>query len=183
MKKLLLLLCLVAIACSPKTRYTIFSMTQPRRSVAMHYNDQTISVQFAIRKAYLRGVEGTKQYEQYNGLIIALQNKTDEILTVDWNKVSFVDWHGSPGNPVMHGGVKYEECSEPKAPTRIPPRGRLSDVIIPCYAIEQRVGAGWHASLLPSPRVKPEADFGLFLPLQIGSKTKNYKFMFRAASE
>lgn len=174
----------VLIGCAPATwnpGYATFSILKPEKTTNMSYSDQRISVNFAVRQSSTYGVEGIRRYVAYKGLAFTLVNNTDNVIIIDWNKISFVDYTGSSGNAVMHKDVKFNECASPKTPTTIPPRGRVSDIIIPCYAISFE-GSYWHVSMLPSPRQYPKAQFGVFMPIQIGKQIVNYEFSFVAES-
>lgn len=153
-------------------------------STLMTYSDNLIDISFNITEEYLKGVEGFQQYDQYKGVSFVLNNKTDNVLTIDWNKISFKDYRGSSGNSVMHNNLKYNECSSSKPSTIVPPKGKIEDVIIPCYGVVFTSGtyAHWELSFLPSPRVRPSVDFGIYLPLQFDTTIKNYEFNFAAVA-
>lgn len=151
-------------------------------SEKLAYSDSLIDVTFQIAEESEALVI---DYIQYNGISFLLYNKSDSTVTIDWNKISFKDSNGSSGNSVMHTGVKYNECSSSKPSTVIPPKGKIQDMIIPCYGVRLLSGATsrWNMSFLPSARIRPNVDFGVFLPLQFGSITKNYEFNFIGSTQ
>ncbi|GEM_PF-5721895 len=203
MKRLLIiyLTALVLSGCSLPLGYNKFTMTNPvgynkftmtnpvdNQSVkddTIRYADDRLDIIFMILKdSMFAGVEndGFTQYWQYRSIVFTLINKTDEVIVINWNKISFKDYIGNSG-PIMHQGIKYSECSNVQASLTIPPKGKLADVITPCNSLKF-IGAGslsrWESSILPSPRKLSKPQFGIFMPLQIGDKVINYTFEFQA---
>ena len=181
---LLLLSSLLLAGCATANwnpGYSTFSMIEPVASPGLSYSDDRISISFWVERGPGYGVEGGRRYIAYKGIAFTLINKTDSVVTIDWNKISFVDYRGNSGNTVMHTNVKYADCASPKSPRLIPPRGRIADIIIPCYGVYFHsgiVGSQWMMSMLPSPRQYSKVQFGIFMPLQIGTETINYTFTF-----
>jgi len=64
-------------------------------------------------------------------IVFDLSNKTEFPIQLGWTEAAFVDI-ASQSQPVMHTGVKYTDCSAPKAPSVIVAKGRITDVAIPC---------------------------------------------------
>jgi hypothetical protein len=191
MKKISVVMIAVCIAflcgCAPQIGYSFkmaASTTVSSPPSTMTYSDNFIDISFNIVEDFYKGVEGFQQYDQYKGVSFVLNNKTDNVLTIDWNKISFKDYRGSSGNSVMHNNMKYNECASSKPSTVVPPKGRIEDVIIPCYGVAFTSGsyARWNLSFLPSPRVFPNVDFGIYMPLQFDTNIKNYEFNFTAAA-
>jgi hypothetical protein len=160
------------------------SSTLPAPPPTMIYSDDLIDISFTVAEADEKGVEGDRQYDQYKGVSFILNNKTDHALTIDWNKIAFKDFRGSSGNAVMYKNRNYKECATVKPSTVVPPKGKIEDVIIPCYGVVFTSGANahWDLSFLPSPRVSPTVDFGIYMPLQFGKNIKSYGFNFIAES-
>jgi hypothetical protein len=181
---ILLLPALVLAGCATANwtpDYNTFSIVKPIVSPSMSYSDDYISISFQVVRGPGYGVEGARRYIPYKGIAFTLRNKTDSVITIDWNRISLVDYRGNSGNAVMHANVKYADCAAPKSPTVIPPTGRLEDIIIPCYGVYFHSGMSysmWYLSMLPSPRQYPKVQFGVFMPLQIGTETVNYSFAF-----
>ncbi|MBI5043231.1 MAG: hypothetical protein HZC10_05255 [Nitrospirae bacterium] len=188
MKKIsiVFLLLFVLVSCAP-AGYR-FSMLKPESTPNIKYSDENIEIFFSFPTHAMMGVEGTLQYRQYTGIGFVLKNKTNETITINWDRVAIKDAHGRSGNQVMHTGMKYNECSSLKAVTVIPAKSQTSDTVIPCYALQFRTGGGWvnpywNISMLPSPRQLSKADIGLFMPLQIGNKNVDYNFEFQAVAQ
>ena len=188
MKKMLTILVFISligfVGCATPVGYR-FRMVKPIEDSRMMYSDEYINISFALsgRPAWIMG-----QYSiSYDGISFVLTNKTNEVMTVDWNKISFKDYTGSSGNAVMHKGIKYIDCSSVKNPTTIPPKGKLSDIVTPCYGVKFEsygsYGSAWKVRMLPSPRRMPNIVFGIYMPIQIGDNVHNYEFEFRAKKE
>lgn len=184
MKKTITLLAFLAlftiISCAPQIGYN-FKMVNPNYNSKMIYSDDYITIAFAITETWYKGVEGMSQYDNYEGISFILNNKTDKVVTFDWNKISFKDYTGSSGNAVMHNGIKYRDCSSLKYPSTVPPKGKLRDIIVPCYAVSfPQYASEWRVHMLPSPRQMPNVIFGFYMPIKIGDKIHNYQFDFQA---
>lgn len=151
-----------------------FHMAAPVDNPGMAFEDDNIKMDFMMHEVVI-GM--SKNYAAVNFI---LTNKTDQPITIDWNKVSFIDVHGVSGNAVMHSGMRYNECSSPKAPTTIPPKGKAVDSVTPCYAlnfIPYGSLSRWEIAIIPK-RHKGPVKIGFYMPLQIGDVTLNYEFVF-----
>jgi hypothetical protein len=163
------------------TRYSFKMVKSPTEELSiMSFTDSLIDITFQVVEGGLVNGNIFSQHDQYRGISFVLNNKTDSIITIDWNKISFKDFRGFSGNSVMHSEVKYNECSSFKPTTVVPPKGRLEDEIIPCYGVTFLGEYGWTLSFLPSPGAYSKASFGFYLPLQLGTIVKNYEFNFVA---
>lgn len=191
------LLLVLLTSCAPQLKGYRFSMDEsnPTESnanytfdaSAMHYSDDMISVRFYVSETFYKGVDGFSQYDNYEGVSFTLRNLTDSPMIIDWNLVSFTDYMGRSGNAVMHSGIKYSQCNEYKPPSSVPPKGTISDIIIPCYGLsfvpEAISSMKWQSRMLPNPTKMPEVQFGIFLPVKIGNEVINYNFSFRGVWE
>jgi hypothetical protein len=158
----------------------------------MTYSDSLIDFTFYLNGTPGNGYDGPVYI--YSGISFILVNKTDSVVILDWNKFSFIDARGSSGNSIMHENIKYNECGSNKPATVIPPHGKITDNIIPCYGLTFMPGSSsstipveayWHKSALPLPgdgsnvSDNTKITFGLYLPISIGSIVKNYTFSFK----
>lgn len=178
---ILVMLSISLFGCATSYMGYDIKMVQPVGNQGMSFSDENIGIFFKPSRTSYVGVEGIRQYENFDGMSFVLHNKTDEVLILDWNKISFKDYYGSSGNSVMHEGTKYKDCSSIKSSSTIPPKGKLSDIIIPCYGVKfisNRWETGWKVHMLPSPNKLPNPEFGFFIPIQIGKKIHNYNFQF-----
>lgn len=191
MKKftILILIFLLTTGCIASYKFSMLKAVDPSR---LNFSDDNIEIYFSFPTEFFVGNEpvtkGSLQYRQYTGIGFIMKNKTNETMTINWDKVSIKDWAGMSGKQVMHTGIKYNECANSKAVTTIPAKSQTNDIVIPCYALEFKTFGGqaparWNVSMLPSPRQVSKANFGLFMPLQIGDKTVDYSFEFQAIAE
>ena len=158
-----------------------FELTKPVQSKSLSFSDSKIEITFSPSVTSYYGVEGTSNYENYEGLSFSLKNKTNAVITLDWNKITFEDYSGTSGNSVMHKQIKFKDCSSIKDPTTIPPNGTLVDIIIPCYGVKfnsNQYLLRWEAKMLPSPSKVQNPEFGVFIPIFVGDKSQNYQFKF-----
>ncbi len=182
MRYLLPALAALAVAgCDGGSRYKGAMVTPAPTAAPMTFEDDTIKATFAIDNG--QKFNGFAWVASCTGVDIELQNKTDQAITIDWNKVAYKDPSGASGNAITHKGVAFAQASAPKAPTSLPAHQTLSDVITPCAAISYYTEGrgGWAVDLFPgSPQ---HAPFGVYLPLDIGGKVKEYSFDFVADSD
>ena len=182
-RKLSVIALLTLAACAPKAYNFSLSTPPPKEPATLLFEDEKIKVEFKMSETSELGVDGITQYRNYEGIGFTLINKTDQMLTVDWNKVSFKDRTGSYGNTVMHKGVKYTDCSGEKPPSTVPPKGKLTDVITPCYGVklvQDGLKLDWKVGMLPSPSSSPSVEFGVLIPVVFGADSVNYDFTFAA---
>jgi hypothetical protein len=161
-----------------------FAMQKPVASDTMAYEDDSVKVVYRVEKDSMNcNIEsGVLQYEDYTGIDFIMENKTDKVLTIDWNKLSFKDPAGNSG-PVFHNGIRFIDRSGPKVPTTIPPQGRINDIVIPCDAAQLGDNGNWKVSLFPSPRKIPQFTYGIYFPVEIGETAKTYEFEFTAKAD
>ena len=133
------------------------------------YQDSDVRVKFSVGKQEID---------------FTLENKTDQPITIDWNRMSYVDAFGE-AHKLIHSGVKYIDRAQSLSPTTVPPNSKIEDMIFPSdqiYYSEGKYG-GWsrHALFPEGPRAEAflGKQFSVFMPLQIGNKNKDYSFRFK----
>jgi hypothetical protein len=140
------------------------ALSKPTASDNLLFTDDNINLVFVPSKTSLDFV---------------LQNKGDAPITV-----SFVSPAGL-AQGVIHNGIKLADRTAPKAPSMVPPRAKVNDVIIPVENVEL-VETDWitHSLLPAGPLGRDSAgqEFSVFMPLDIGGTTKNYNFVFKIVS-
>jgi len=123
-----------------------------------------------------------------------LENKTDQAIIIDWNKVSYID-KNRISQRIIHQGVKYSQRNENMRNTVIPPRSKFEDIIVPVNKIyyketpalllglpNNHLIYGWQ--VLPLFDAESMAagsrneQFSLYVPLIIGEEKKDYTFTF-----
>jgi hypothetical protein len=141
-------------------------LTKPVAASNLEYHDDALAITFSLQKTEIDFV---------------LQNNSNDPIKVDWNLVSFVQsWGTSQG--VIHKGVKLVDKQAVKAPSMIPPKAKIEDMIVPVENVEL-VAGDWltHALLAEGPAALQLVgqEFSIFMPLEIGGTTKNYTFTFK----
>lgn len=119
-------------------------------------------------------------------------NKTDGTMRIPWGHARYVDIAGD-SQPVMHRGQKYTDCPSPTASTVVPPRGRVTEDVMPCGAVRATYSTWFAEPLLPEMRIasgdtaRMRAElqssvvgkrFHLRLPLEVESVVNDYTFTF-----
>jgi len=144
------------------SRY-VFSLLKPKESKNLLFEDDKISLAFAVTTTEIRFV---------------LQNKTDGPITIDWDQVAFVDLSGK-SHRVIHGGTKLADRDKPQARTVVPPTARMEDMIWAADYVEL-VGTEWVQNpILPSSHLAVNykgQTFSVFMPLDLDGQRKNYLF-------
>jgi hypothetical protein len=139
-----------------------FSLQKPKASDTLALEDSSIT--FAAQVAR-------------QGLAVAILNKTDQAIKIDWNQVSYIDETGK-ANGVSHQGVKYLDAANVKPPSIIPPGARYEDTIVPAGNIQY--ADGWRVSPLLPMGVQSRQLIGkiisLFIPMEISGNVENYSF-------
>lgn len=88
-----------------------------------------------------------------------LLNKTDTPIEIDWNRLSYIDVNGY-SNAIIHSGVRYLDKNKKMESTIVPPKSKLSDVLLPANNVNYvsspmsgfwnytDMGSGWKQSPL-----------------------------------
>lgn len=147
----------------------VFSMTKPTAAADMVFGDDLIEIHF---------VPAEKQ------IGFTIRNKSAGPAKIDWNSAAFVDIAGA-SHKVMHDGVKFTDRANMQAPTVIPPGASVRDFVYPSDYVSYVSGryGGWTELAMFPDAPKANAykgfSFGVFLPIEIDGKVKNYNFVFR----
>jgi len=142
------------------------AIIKPVSSDSMAFQDDAINVTFALDKTSLEFV---------------LLNKSDGPIKIDWNLVSFVEFDGT-AQSVIHNGIKLVDRTNPKAPTMVPPRAKITDAIVPVNNIELTDNQWVTGPILPQGPVGSKLggmEFSVYMPLDIAGTVKNYNFVFK----
>jgi len=158
-----------------------------------YFEDELVRVRWAFRS---------------NQMAFSLENKADRPIQIPWDEAAFVDESGR-SHRVMHASVKFADREKPQAPSVVPPKELLEDIVAPTDYVRwvegKRSTAGrWEEeSLLPdfdfhSSSLKGEyatfADFEnaakskvgktikIVLPLEVEDVVNTYIFTFQIES-
>lgn len=146
--------------------YVGFSLEAPVKSDTLSYSDDFINIQFQI-------------YE--DKIVFDIQNKTNSIIKINWDEISFVSINGQAFR-VVHSGVLYINPNAPQTPTIIPPDSKLHDILIPSENIYfDSSNFEWKLKpLFPfSSQIMHNKSFSIYFPLEIKGKRKDYTFKFK----
>jgi hypothetical protein len=140
-----------------------FTLLQHIGAKNLAFSDSLIDIYFIINKTQIG---------------MAIQNKSDSAIKINWDEISFI----SPSNRasrVIHSGIRLMDKNDPQAPTTIPPKSNISDIIIPSENItykdtwnEGRLFDGDYLSYNGK-------EFGVYLPLETRGTKKEYSFKFK----
>lgn len=146
------------------------SLIKPKQSNDAIFEDDNIKISFNLSGS---------------GLSFNLNNKTDEAIEINWNKMSYVDLINK-SQKIFHNGIKYNDREKEMTETIIPPNASINENIVPISNVSfidgSRYSSGFwkEYSLLPltyDDSLKNKT-IGLFIPLKINNANKNYNFVF-----
>lgn len=125
--------------------------------------------------------------KQFN---FSLTNKSSHSMKINWDDISYVDINGSAGR-VIHAGVKYNEKSNAQAPTTIPRRASINDMVVPSDNIFYNQYTGWLTKFLfPLHYTEQSAldanapkyvgkEMVILMPIEIEGVRNEYMFIFK----
>ena len=143
-----------------------FSLVKPVLSQNLLYQEDGLAFAFAPGQS---------------GIALTLENRTDKPVKIDWNQVTYIGIGGN-ASKVIHTGVRFIQADSPMPPTIIPPSAKITDVVVPTFALRQG-NSGWTVEdILPgksdAARVLGQT-IGLFLTLEIDGRVKEFLFTFQ----
>jgi hypothetical protein len=120
-----------------------------------------------------------------------LLNKSASPVRILWDDAAYVDITGQ-GRRVIHSGVKLADRNSPQAPSVIPSKGRLNDIVYPSDHVSY-YGNWSQRPMFPCLRegyacTDPERrlvaahtglDYRVLLPVEVGKETYPYTFVFK----
>lgn len=110
-----------------------------------------------------RGVHST--------FVVSVVNKGQKNITVDWNRIMFVQGNATSGG-IVREGVPFIAMNAPQQPDMIFPGGSISKAVVPkklIYFVSER-NVGWVLDDL-------SGDVGLYLPLVVGDDVAEERLM------
>jgi len=153
-----------------------FAMLKPISPDNMSFDDAFLSFKFSIDP---------------KGIACSIRNKTGDPISVNWNVISYVDSSGD-AHKVMHSGIRLVDKEAPQTPTLIPPTARISETLFPIDYILSGSGGLTQTPLWPDTgyvskdeshlKTLEGSTFSIFMPIEVGGKSKNYSFVFKIVS-
>lgn len=122
-----------------------------------------------------------------------LTNKTKHSIKIDWDDISYVDIHGRACR-VIHSDIKYNEKSNDQAPTTIPRRASITDLILPADNVKYYEYVGWlthflfpmhYTSQTELNTIAPtyvDREMSILIPIEIEGVRNEYMFIFKVAT-
>ena len=119
-----------------------------------------------------------------------LTNKSKHSIKINWDDISYVDVNGA-ANRIIHAGVKYSEKSNAQAPTTVPRRASITDLILPADNVKYNQYTGWLTYFLfpmhyTSVDVMNETapkyvgkEMCILMPIEIEGVRNEYMFVFK----
>lgn len=159
-------------AVDKKSYEYVFRLEKPYEKSNNNFTDADVSIWF--------------EFTRFEFAITITNRSEDQPITIDWDKISYVDVWGK-SHRIVHKGIRYIERDRPQPPTVIPPKAQIEDILVPSDYVEFNSSrysrSSWERREMFE---KPERGayyhgktFSIFMPLQIGEQTKNYNFGFR----
>jgi hypothetical protein len=153
-----------------------FAMLKPTANDDMSFEDAALGFKFSIDP---------------KGIACSIRNKTVDPVSVNWNVVSYVDASGD-AHKVIHSGVRLVDKEAPQTPSLIPPTARINETIFPTdYVVSGSSGlseeplwpnTGYVSKDQSHLKGLEGSTFSVFMPIEVGGKTKNYSFVFKIVS-
>jgi hypothetical protein len=146
----------------------LFWLVHPAINKNLEYQDDLLKLAFTVTQKELR---------------FRLINRLPEPITLDWEKVTYIDLSGNK-HRVIHQGVPLREKDKKQKPTRVEAGAALDEMVYPADLVAgSRVFEDWRLNpVMPLPQYAPDyrwRTFGLLLPLQAAGKEKDYLFTIR----
>lgn len=202
MKKLisLVIIALFVTSCyTVKNKYVAeyeFELSKVQKSVN-NLSDKT-EIQNINNLQFSDSIISIKWEPSTKGYSFVLSNKSNGIITLDWNDVIYINTSGNSCK-VIHQGVKYADRNNQLTSSKILPESKLDDIIIPSENVFWREGfysqygsisGGWEVN-----NIFPKEDYNLkslenrislfekidtkiLLPIQSNNIVYNYIFSF-----
>ncbi len=109
-----------------------------------------------------------------------IQNKTDNGIKIIWDNISLIYKDGRASR-VIHKGTRLMDRNNSQVPSMIPPKAKISDLLIPSENITYTAGFWNYWSLFKEENNQSisEKRFRIYFPLEIKGDTKEYTFRFK----
>lgn len=125
-----------------------------------------------------------------SGVPVKFVNKTDKFIKIIWDETAFINPSGQ-SEKVIHEGVKLVDRNAPMAPSLIPPKASLTDIITPVSRVIWN-GTSWEyrmicgeQNLIPFKGFEQKDEecvnkvFGIFMAYVSEGKPLNFMVKFK----
>ena len=120
-------------------------------------------------KAWIKPAGYDNVREGYRAFLLTVQNKTDDVIVLDWNVSRFINNDRENGGFIF-AGVLYSMKDDPKAPDLITANSKFNKVLLPLAHLES-TNQGWQHMTMKQGRN------GMLLAVIIGDKLIKEKIM------
>lgn len=170
-------------SCALKKYEYNYMLKKPKESTSLNYSDELIRVDFTISQS---------------DIAFKIENKTEKPMKIIWDEASFVN--DGEAQKIIHKNVKYIDREKTQAPTVIPPKSFVNEVVQPIddirfntYSYGKHYYAYWSTKpLFPtsfnynrSERKQMDAlkqlkgkKINVYIPIVYDGQTKDYYFEF-----
>ena len=116
MKKIKFLLIVITFftSCSPKYYIYKLQLKKPIFSNELKFKDEKLSIEFSFKETEVA----------FN-----IMNNSDKLLKIIWDEASFV--YNVEAQKIIHKNIKFVDKEKTQAPTVIPPKSFIADLIQP----------------------------------------------------
>ena len=144
----------------------VFTLVTPIEKSSPAFDDGIISVVFSPSN---------------DQIVFLLRNQTESPIRLDWDQMAYVDFDGS-SHRVIHQGVRLMQKEAPQPPSTVAPGSSVQDFIYPSDRVSwnSTISEWMQAPIWPS-IPSPGQQFGIFMPIEVDGKTKNYQFTIKVA--
>jgi hypothetical protein len=109
-----------------------------------------------------------------NIISLNIESKQDEAIVINWDECAYITPKGL-SRRIIHGGIKFIDQEKTQAPTVIPPKSLITDIITPADNIVW-TGKTWHIS--PFFRKGDFGKFSIYITYTISGQKKGVTYQF-----
>jgi hypothetical protein len=118
-------------------------------------------------KAWIKPASYDSVKEGYRAFLLTVQNKTDDVIVLDWNVSQFIENDRENGGFIF-SGVMYSMKDDPKAPDLITANSTFKKYLLPLAHLED-TKQGWQHTPMK------QGVNGMLLAVRIGDKLMQEK--------
>ena len=177
MKKIIFLIIIISFVSSCIPEYYIYKiqLNKPTVSNDLKFEDEKLSIEFSFKQSEVA---------------FKIKNNSDKPLKIIWDEASFV--YNGEAQKIIHKNVKFIDKEKTQAPTVIPPKSFISDLMQPIDDIKFNSGNSYWSSKLIFPVIsyyKPKdkkriervkkilgTSVNIYIPIQLDGKSFDYYF-------
>jgi len=113
-------------------------------------------------RAWIKPASYDNVKEGYRAFLLTVQNKTDDVIVLDWNESRFIENDRENGGFIF-SGVLYSMKDDPKAPDLITANSKFTKYLLPLAYLENVDGSWQHMPM-------KQGVNGMLLAVRFGDK-------------